>query len=291
VDPKSKRDSEQDFLLPPARDRKSRWGLQGKTVWDWLQLLIVPLMLALITVVFTWQQNVRQNELEDQRVREAQKIENRRAAAERELAEERAQDEALQAYLDQMSTLMLEKDLRNSGTDSEVSTLARARTLSVLRRVDTSHKDEIMQFLLEAGLVQQEKYFREGAPVYRGPVILLHGANLGDTDLEFASLFMAVLTEADLSGANLRRALLQGAHLYRADLTNAKLIQADLTNVNLIEADLSGADLSDAEGITNEELEQQSSSLEGATMPNGQKYEDWLKSKDQEENKKSDGSS
>ena len=31
--------------------------------------------------------------------------------------------------------------------------------------------------------------------------------------------------------------------------------------------------------------------LEGATMPNGQKYEDWLKSKDQEENKKSDGSS
>jgi hypothetical protein len=26
-------------------------------------------------------------------------------------------------------------------------------------------------------------------------------------------------------------------------------------------------------------------------MPNGQKYEDWLKSKDQEKNKKSDGSS
>jgi hypothetical protein len=26
-------------------------------------------------------------------------------------------------------------------------------------------------------------------------------------------------------------------------------------------------------------------------MPNGQKYEDWLKSQDQEENKKSDGSS
>jgi hypothetical protein len=42
--------------------------------------------------------------------------------------------------------------------------------------------------------------------------------------------------------------------------------------------------------ITNEELEQQAASLEGATMPNGQKYQDWLKSKDQEENKKSDGS-
>jgi hypothetical protein len=28
-------------------------------------------------------------------------------------------------------------------------------------------------------------------------------------------------------------------------------------------------------GVTNKEIEQQASSLEGATMPNGQKYEDW----------------
>jgi hypothetical protein len=34
-----------------------------------------------------------------------------------------------------------------------------------------------------------------------------------------------------------------------------------------------------ADWITNEELEHQAKSLEGATMPNGQKYESWLKSK------------
>jgi hypothetical protein len=28
--------------------------------------------------------------------------------------------------------------------------------------------------------------------------------------------------------------------------------------------------------FTSEELEQQAGSLEGATMPNGQKYEDWI---------------
>jgi hypothetical protein len=39
-------------------------------------------------------------------------IENERAEAERELAEQRAQDEALQAYLDQMSQLMLDRNLR-----------------------------------------------------------------------------------------------------------------------------------------------------------------------------------
>jgi uncharacterized protein YjbI with pentapeptide repeats len=289
-----------------------RWtGFRGMTIREWLPIvgaLLIPVVIAAGTWGITWQQG---------------KIEDQRAQAEQELAEQRAQDEALQAYLDQMSTLMLEKDLRNSGTDSEVSTLARARTLSVLGRVDTRHKNEIMQFLLEAGLVQQESYFREGesAPVLRGPVLLLHGANLGETDLEFASLYMAVLTEADLSGANLRRADLRGAHLYQADLSGANLIHADLRNTNLIEADLSGAELkfaklgeaglgeadlssanlssanlsradlykanlNNAQGITNEELEQQSSSLKGAIMPNGQTYEDWLKDR---EGRKEDG--
>jgi uncharacterized protein YjbI with pentapeptide repeats len=48
---------------------------------------------------------------------------------------------------------------------------------------------------------------------------------------------------------------------------------ADLSGV-----EMSGADLRGARGVTNEQLEQQAASLEGATMPNGQKYEDWLKS-------------
>ena len=59
----------------------------------------------------------------------------------------------------------------------------------------------------------------------------------------------------------------------------ANLSAADLSRANLSKANLSGVDLSGARGITNEELEQQAGSLEGATMPNGQKYEDWLKDK------------
>jgi sensor domain CHASE-containing protein len=51
-------------------------------------LLIVPVVLSLITVGFALWQDTRQQRIEDQR-----------AKAERELAEQRAQDEALQAYL------------------------------------------------------------------------------------------------------------------------------------------------------------------------------------------------
>jgi hypothetical protein len=212
--------------------KQSRWGFRGKTVWDWLPIvgaLLVPLVIALGTGWITRQLA----NLENQRARQAQKVENQRAEAERELAEQRAQDEALQAYLDQMSGLLLEKDLRTSEEDSEVRTLARARALTVLERLDPSRKTAVVQFLVEAKLVQRV-------------------AGTGQ----------------------------------RADLGQANLSDADLSWADLREANRDGA-----RGVTNRELEQQASLLSRTTMPNGQKYEDWLKSKDQEENKKSDGSS
>src|SRR5919112_4433077 len=65
----------------------SSWtGFRGKTVWDLLQLLIVPLALAVIGFLFTMQQDQRQQQIEDQRAQQAQKIEDQRAEAERELA-------------------------------------------------------------------------------------------------------------------------------------------------------------------------------------------------------------
>jgi len=93
-----------------------------------------------------------------------------------------------------------------------------------------------------------------------------------------------------LKGADLRGAVLSGTNL-----TYANLIEADLRLANLSEADLKGASLSlaglsetilqaahlrEAESITNEELDAQAESLKDATMPNGQKYENWLKDRE-----------
>jgi uncharacterized protein YjbI with pentapeptide repeats len=63
----------------------------------------------------------------------------------------------------------------------------------------------------------------------------------------------------------------------RAYLGKADLFAADLREANLDGADVSWADLSSAT-VTQEQLDQVKP-LEGATMPNGQKYEDWLKDK------------
>jgi uncharacterized protein YjbI with pentapeptide repeats len=73
-----------------------------------------------------------------------------------------------------------------------------------------------------------------------------------------------VLTGANLSGANLSGTNLRGINLRGAYLGEAVLSEADLMG---------------AVEITNEKLKQEAKSLTGATMPNGQKYEDWLKGK------------
>src|SRR5215216_6036253 len=220
---------------PPAKRGIAwpRWtGFRGMTVRDWLDLLVVPLALVLISFLFTTQQDQRQ-----------QQTENQRAEAERELAEQRAQDEALQAYLNQMSSLLLEQDLRASEKRSEVRTLARARTLTMLGRLDPSRKADVMQFLIEADLVQRA----DG----RDPIIGLSGADLSgaalsDATLSEADLSEAHLSEADLSDANLRGANLSDAALSDANLRGANLSDADLSEANLSNADLSQADLREA---------------------------------------------
>jgi hypothetical protein len=80
------------------------------------------------------------------------------------------------------------------------------------------------------------------------------GAYLYDTDLRGA-----YLSGADLSDAEGR--FESGTRMIRTRLEDAHLDGADLTNARVSEEQLRGAE-----------------SLEGATMPDGQKYEDWLRS-------------
>jgi uncharacterized protein YjbI with pentapeptide repeats len=348
-------------------------GVADKKFWDYLELLIVPAALAIGVYLLNWAQSDREREAEEaqqererraeearrerERVAEEARRERERVAEEArrerelEVESQRAQDEALQAYLDQMSQLLIDKDrpLHRSPRGDRLRTVARARTLTVLPRLDGDRKARVVQFLYESDLLTKNR-----------PIVAMHGADLSgadlrganlreadlrEADLRRADLFRAELRGADLSGADLRGAnlgerrstfswtgpsivtwhtYLSGANLSRADLREANLRRVNLHEANLSRAllskadlrganlgggwligaaDLSGANLggallsganlggallseaylSGAEGIANEELAQQTSSLEGATMPNGQKYEDWLKSKGRED--------
>jgi uncharacterized protein YjbI with pentapeptide repeats len=278
----------------PQKD--SRWGFRGMTVRNWLELLVVPLVLLGIGLLFQIQQN---------------EVEERRLEAEQHIEEQRAQDEALQTYLEQIGQMLLDKDrpLRQSKEGDEVQLLARARTVTILRRLDSARNRDILQFLREARLVPSNKYEIQEHIVrldnsnlskadLRGANLDsfdLHGTDLSGADLRDARLPWSYLPYAKLNGANLRGAYLRGdpdqsgdADLSDADLSDANLSEADLSYDNLSSANLQGANLTDAvlrganlsnAKVTSEQLAE-AKSLEGATMPNGQKYEDWLKDKE-----------
>jgi len=89
---------------------------------------------------------------------------------------------------------------------------------------------------------------------------------------------------------------LQGANLCYAELANTSLHGADLTHANFKGAMSTGGkppaldpEVLSSLRVPNERIEQQAFSLEGATMANGQKYEDWFKDKGRGEHGENSG--
>jgi hypothetical protein len=97
-------------------------------------------------------------------------------------------------------------------------------------------------------------YIGFDSDVFRNPDVSDAARRLaGHLEGQGAEVCLFYLTGADLSGASLNSADLAGTHLH-------------------------GANLSGAMGLTDWQITA-AQSLEGATMPNGQQYEEWLKDK------------
>jgi hypothetical protein len=133
--------------LPPQRVPKNTQPT--KTLWDWLDLLIVPVVLALGGYFFTRSESQRTQDIAEQQ-----------RTLDRQLAEEQRQDDTLQAYLDGMAQLLTDKDrpLHRAQVGDSLSTVARARTLTVLTRLDPVRKGSVVRFLHEAGLITRACY-------------------------------------------------------------------------------------------------------------------------------------
>jgi len=278
--------------------------VRGKTLWDWIQLFIIPL----VGSVGIYLLNRADRESERRRAKENAILEqqraNERAKLEREIAIDRQQEAALQAYLDRMAELLLEKKLRVSENE-ELRNVAKIRTLTVLRGLGPRRKGLVLLFLYESGLIGQPPIISlaeadlDGAEVNgdgdevnkvdltgvnlvkaRLDEAKLDGAVLTRAELteawaEGASLIEAVLDMADLVGTNLAGANLAGADLTGADLAGAYLLGANLTDANLAGANMTGVLLEEAvltgAKVSDEQL-LSVMSLRGATMPDGTKH-------------------
>jgi uncharacterized protein YjbI with pentapeptide repeats len=209
--------------------------VSGKTLWDWLGVLGIPLALAVLGLL-------------------QQRRAEKQAALEKAIAESNQKEEVLQAYFDRLAALLIDKNLSAIAVKAESGdatredqellsasrNVVRARTLSILRRLggDGYRKGSVMQFVAEAEVISKLKLDLSFANLNGAD---LWFANLGGADLRFAEFKGAFLSGADLSNAELRFAELRGAFLGEADLSNANLWGTDLSSTDLSSADISGA--------------------------------------------------
>jgi hypothetical protein len=114
-------------------------GVVDKTFWDWLKLMIVPIVLGAgsysVVRVFAWSDQIGQQQRTQEAVREAQNM-SRQASL----------DQISLAYIDRMETLLTDYNLAASdayalGPQTSIRTLAQARTLNVLEALDPRRRE------------------------------------------------------------------------------------------------------------------------------------------------------
>jgi len=190
------------FLVPPILNHNT--GLEDKTLWDRLELVVIPLALALIA--FWLNNSEKQNA--------------------RHLALDIQQDKALRSYVDRMADLLM-NDYDRLFQDGVTRNVASARTLTLLRELDKDRKAEVIKFLYEAKLIQKDN-----------TAIQLTGADLRYIDLSHTDLLRCNLSGADLRHANLIGTVLTFSNLRRADLRYANMFGGVFADVDLLYSDL-----------------------------------------------------
>lgn len=201
---------------------------RAKTLWDWMELLIVPSALA----VGAWYLNKSQKDRE------------------RALTLDQQRQTMFEAYLDKMTDLILDEKLRHSQSGDEIRTIARARTLAAFQAVDEDRKGQILKFLYEANLITVDSSLIDftNANLRRIHLawsnlkkIALTGADLTEADLKWIHFEDANLANSTMVYSNLKGSCLQGANLQKSNLAWANLQEANLTGANLEKTHLEGA--------------------------------------------------
>ncbi len=166
---------------------------RGKTLWDWMQLLIIPVVLGIGAAWFN----------------------NRREKSTRQLEDNRIKEDRLQSYLDRMTELILDNKMSDDGTKSEVHYIARARTLATLRGLDAERKGVILKFLCESRLVEVQ------------PLKLV----IADADFSGAILTYDDISVSVLEGANFQSATLNTRTLLTQSLEPEQFLKERICKI------------------------------------------------------------
>jgi len=187
---------EQPHIIEETREQ-SQERKQTKNLWDWLQLLLLPVLLVAGILWLSIQQNQLSLQMNSQQHDTALQIAN-----------DQQQAAILTNYRDHISNMLLHDKLRESKQMDTVRLVAQVETLAALRELDPDGKASLMRFLYEAKLINND----------------FHVINLSEADISGAHLSNMDLRDTYLFGANMH-----GADLRAINLTFATLAYIDLT--------------------------------------------------------------
>ena len=112
---------------------KEKEGMaRSKTLWDWLELIIVPTAIGLFVWIYT----------------EFEKTKNEK------IEKENAQSSILESFFKTMTELLLNHDLAGE-TEKKRLAIARTRINIALDQLDGSRKGQVLQFLYESDLIEK----------------------------------------------------------------------------------------------------------------------------------------
>jgi len=211
---------------------ESKQGVRAKTLWDWLDLLVIPVVLAVIAWLY----------------KEHEKFKNKNNE------KTQRQNQALDDFIKIITDLNLNHGLATTSPKDGTKEIARSRVILILESIEGERKGEILQFLYESKLIDMN------------PKLVLFGANfnkiqLSGIDLSEAEIRGAYFIDSDIQNVNIDNSIFIGCNFKNSNFSKSKVYKTDfsysnlsgclfndmdLSSVNFEGANLSKADFSDS---------------------------------------------
>jgi uncharacterized protein YjbI with pentapeptide repeats len=206
-------------------------GSSPKKLWDWLDLLIVPSSIGIVSWIYSMQEKEKETRKE---------YENK-------------QNETLDSYFKTISDLIIKSNLLNHNLNKESKLIARTRTIVAIENLNSVRKGQVLQFLYESNLIHYNilelvganfRYSEVSGIVLRN--ITIKGVFFCNSTFIQSFLDNSNFTACDFSNTDFTDSSMQNTNLSYTKLLNCKLINLDLTHVDFEGADLTNADLTNS---------------------------------------------
>lgn len=243
-----------------------------KPLWDWLTLILVPLLVPIIVGYGIWWLDKQEDERNKQNVaRREEELQHRNF--------EQKSQETFQTFLDAMNQLLLEYHTDLFSTKHPARKIAQGRTKHALLILNSGWRIQLLQFLKDTELIivpdkptdseseelvglfnaidlhhyrfrrdelNQSDFRHIKAKYYRFFDLNMNQVSMDHAQMENARIYRCRMNESDLSNANMAKVKIFRTKLNDGNFKQVILEQAVLGTVELEEADFSGARLADA---------------------------------------------